>query len=449
MKKIIEQVVANLPKNISAKQKNGYTLLKRQKIYIPVHEIGISCLSREVTELNLFFETILKLIDAGICDINEISDILGVDYKILKEVIIDMLVKEFIFTSEQQVTMTIKGKNALKERKLSVINKESLNSILVNMITGEVVESSRSAVKRIPRYKICLTEVYKIDTGFLEKNYQSFNSIYKKNLTENIAFRTRFLEKEIYRILGLEYEEEYYFEEELLVYKSDKADDYIYEITGDDNDRQYIKAFYNQVKDVIYPGMENFFERDSNLVNKLRSQHLINDSDTKLKNALIKKMTETKNIEEILPLYMQRRELIDDKEIEILFRLNREIEFRGIVISCQRLRSFFSEDVIDSINQLTKKNTWILYNGNEFKVKEYIRNNFNKNNSNIGFKECLIEDDMQFVCFYPGVFIEFTERIFRIFNKNISVLEAIIEFDQNEIKQKIDSILKKHKIPLL
>ena len=53
MKKIIEQVVANLPKNISAKQKNGYTLLKRQKIYIPVHEIGISCLSREVTELNL------------------------------------------------------------------------------------------------------------------------------------------------------------------------------------------------------------------------------------------------------------------------------------------------------------------------------------------------------------------------------------------------------------
>lgn len=449
MNKIIEQIAIDLPNNLGTIIKNNYRLLKRQKIYIPVHEIGISCLSREVTEINLFFETILKLIDAGVCDINEIAVILGVDYKVLKEVIVDMLIKEYIFTSEQQVTMTIKGKNALKERKLSVINKESLNSILVNMITGEVVKSSKSTVKRLPNYKICLTEIYKIDTSFLEKNYQSFNSIYKENLAENIAFRTHFLEKEIYRILGLEYEEEYYFEEELLIYKSsDKADDYIYEITGDDNDQHYIKAFYNQVKEVIYPGMENFFERDS-FIDQLKSQRLVSDSDTKHKNDLIRKMTETKNIEEVLPLYMQRRELIDSKEIEILFRHNCEIEFKGIVISCRRLRKFFSEDIIDSINQLVKKRTWILYNCHEYKVKAYIKNSFNQNNGNIVFKECSFEDDMQFVCFYPGILIEFTEMVYKIFNKNISVLEATIEFDQNIIQRKIDSILKKYKIPLL
>ena len=48
-------------------------------IFIPYCEIGISCLTKEVTEINLFFETILKLIDIDVSDVHEISSIMGIE----------------------------------------------------------------------------------------------------------------------------------------------------------------------------------------------------------------------------------------------------------------------------------------------------------------------------------------------------------------------------------
>lgn len=103
MKKIIEVVIKDMPKEIK-----GYHLLKRQDIYVPYREIGVVCLTKEISEINLFYEAILKLIDIGICDIKEISDILGVEFKLLKEVIVDMIQNQYIYTAQNQLTMTLK-----------------------------------------------------------------------------------------------------------------------------------------------------------------------------------------------------------------------------------------------------------------------------------------------------------------------------------------------------
>ena len=58
MKQLVAAVSRKLPRELK-----NFHLIKRQSIFIPYCEIGITCLTKEVTEINLFFETILKLID--------------------------------------------------------------------------------------------------------------------------------------------------------------------------------------------------------------------------------------------------------------------------------------------------------------------------------------------------------------------------------------------------
>mgnify|MGYP000772802357 CR=1 FL=1 len=63
MKNLINDVKRNTPKSMP-----GYYYLKTQNIYIPFMEITVECLIRKISELNLFFESILKLIDISVKD---------------------------------------------------------------------------------------------------------------------------------------------------------------------------------------------------------------------------------------------------------------------------------------------------------------------------------------------------------------------------------------------
>lgn len=119
MKQVVTAVARKLPRQLK-----NFHLIKRQDIYIPFCEIGITCLTKEVTEINLFFETILKLIDIEVSDVYEISSIMGVEFKLLKETIVDMIEQKYVMTSENKLIMTPRGKKALADRKLVTIRKK-------------------------------------------------------------------------------------------------------------------------------------------------------------------------------------------------------------------------------------------------------------------------------------------------------------------------------------
>src|SRR5699024_9471010 len=108
MKRLMSAVARNLPRELQ-----DYYLIKRQNIYITYYEIGITCLTKETTELNLFFETILKLVEIEVDDVNEISEIMGIEFKLLKEAIVDMIEQQYVITSQNKLIMTQKGRKAL------------------------------------------------------------------------------------------------------------------------------------------------------------------------------------------------------------------------------------------------------------------------------------------------------------------------------------------------
>ena len=143
----MKQLVAAVSRKLKKKKKN-FHLIKRQSIFIPYCEIGITCLTKEVTEINLFFETILKLIDIEVADVYEISAIMGVEFKLLKEAIVDMIEQKYIITSQNKLIMTPRGRKALADRKQVTIRKRNINELSVNMITGNI-EESRSEERRV------------------------------------------------------------------------------------------------------------------------------------------------------------------------------------------------------------------------------------------------------------------------------------------------------------
>lgn len=350
MKQLIATVARNLPRGLK-----NYYLIKRQDIFIPYCEIGINCLTKEVTEINLFFETILKLISIEVYEVHEICSIMGVEFKLLKEVIVDMIDQQYIITSENKLIMTPKGKQALAQRKLITIRKKSINEISVNMITGDIEESGKIMFSKISKRDICLSEEQSITKDFLESHYAIINDIYQKNRIETNIFNTNFIQRELYKILDVSYQKLYFAKTELLIYKNNDSEDYEFVIRGDTKG-DFLSCFYRQVRDVVYPGMENFFERNRDFVQNFHSTNIIGMEDKLYTQKLIEDLSGNEIIsDELLDKYMQSRALIDNTEINTLFSHNTEIEYEGIIIFCERLRNMLSWEIISALKQISGK----------------------------------------------------------------------------------------------
>ena len=442
MKQVVSAVAGNLPRQLK-----NFHLIKRQDIYIPFCEIGITCLTKEVTEINLFFETILKLIDIEVSDVYEISSIMGVEFKLLKETIVDMIEQKYIMTSENKLIMTPRGKKALADRKLVTIRKKNLNELSVNMITGSIEESGKNVISHPYKNDICLSQEQTITKDFLESNYATINEIYQRNQIEANIFNTRVLQRELYKILDIAYEKLYFVKDELLIYKNDESEDYEFIIKGDIGEK-YQNSFYRQVRDVVFPGMENFFERSWKFAQDHYDKRITNQDNRKYTKDLIGKLIGTETIsDELLDEYIHTRALIDQTELEVLFSYNKEFDYEGIIISCERLNKFLTSGMVSALDQINKKKIWILYEEREFKIEKTLEERFG---DKIKRKEVSVlkrkETDEQFVCFYPNILVEFVEKTEKVFDRPITVFEGRIEFDSEAIKSKMANTIKDYGI---
>lgn len=440
MKELVAAVANQLPQEL----KNAY-LIKRQNIYIPYYEVGIECLTKEVTEINLFFETILKLISIGVSDIYEVSTIMGLEFKLLKEVIVDMIEQNYIITSENKLIMTPKGRKALSDRKLVTIRKSNINEITINMITGDIEDGWKNKISKPDIGEICLNEEIIITKNFLENNYTSINRIYQKSQIEINVFNMKDMKRELYKILDITYEKLYYIKHELLVYKNNDSGDYEF-IIKDDIGEKYLNCFYRQVRDVVYSGMENFFEKDWIFSQNHYNEAIVSLSDRQYTQKLIEKLNGKDMIsDDLLEDYKHARSLIDNKELEILFSHNKKIDYDGMIISCERFKKLLNSEIISTLNQINKKNIWILYDSNEYNIKEFLVKKLDSKRKEMNILE-KIEDEDQFICFYPNILVEFVEKTEKVFNKPFTVFEGRIEFDSDIIKNKMCKIITKYNI---
>jgi len=227
MKNLIDDVRRHTPKVVS-----GYNYIKTQSVYIPFKKVTIECLSRKISELNLFFESILKLIDISVKSINEIAEILGVSTSIVNEAIIDLVNIDYVFTSEGMLTITEKGMKALETRKKVDIQKSYLKDLIVDMITGAVYDADSVKFSKTSTRNVILEAVINIDDVYLDTHFQEINNIYQMQQKNNSVFGNNSVTNELYKIIGVSYTELHYFESKVYIYKSDASDElfFVFEI---------------------------------------------------------------------------------------------------------------------------------------------------------------------------------------------------------------------------
>lgn len=442
MKNLINDVKRNTPKSMP-----GYYYLKTQNIYIPFMEITVECLIRKISELNLFFESILKLIDISVKDINEIAKILGVSYSIVKEAIIDMVSIDFIYASENTLGITKKGVDALKTRQRVDIQKIYLKDIMVDMITGMIYDSDAVKVSGINQRDVLLEGIVQIDNSFLDSHFREINEIYQLQQKNNSVFGNGTVTSEIYKTIGISYSKLLYVENRVYMYKSESSDELMFVFSSDSNDK-YKNEFYNQLKDSCRPCQEYFFENRRDLVDKIQSHST--EIETKLmtqtENAW--KMLFDDNVTEELKInvFTKRRYALNDREYLSYLCNYKSLKYSRVIICSDHMNGLLSNVFCSQLNVLADKiPVFIIYNKTERNVEKSLRHFFNNSKVNL---HLISSNDIEenLICFYSELVIYLHENVITAFNRPVVYMQSICDFNKKNVSDTVGNIVNKYNL---
>jgi len=364
-------------KRLIPPQKVGYEFIKPFKLYIPYKEIGLKVLVRKEQPLPFFYEIILKLIDCKCNEISHISELTGVEQEILNDVVGEMCRLNYAHIKSNTIILTPKGKEALNSLKNTLIEKEEINKIFINAITGKI-DDLDFFHSRPDKNCPCLDEIVKINEDFINNNFNSLNDYYQKRQEEwEVKNFTTNTKNEIYEITGIEYEKLCYLEKKAYVYRNIRDNDLVFECEND-IDNRYGILYSKQISNST--GARNL------LVNKFEAEKylpnsFIRDDEkeqvTQKLIALIKtaNLTNKRDYEEVESSYFTDRYLLDSEYIEILSSI-KHIRPTEIIISSGNLSSILNHNIIAGLHiNLDRSNVIIISNSNEWGIKS-IKDNF-------------------------------------------------------------------------
>lgn len=363
MKSSIESLKCYIPP-----QNSGFQFVKRTIVYFPVKEFGLHVLQRKQQRISLIYETILKLITLGIRDLEKMSEMLGLEIDVYKEIIAQMAQEDIIYVTELTMGITDKGKEALREQKKVTIEKSQLNRIFVNQITGEIYEDEpNDLIERPQPSKMCLDGVVNADLDFFRKNFSILSDIFAKHSSNETVFSNNEEENNLYRIIDIAYENTYFSSKCCYVYLSE--DDHSYLLSfEDDKNSQYMSIALNQINN-NYSGAQKLFNNDVKIsvqeseIDKTKNEHLLALIDFLEKRS--KAAVPPENIE---TLYYSDRYLLDGEMRDLIINCN-EYKPKQIVIVSPFVKRLFEDNyIVDTLASLNVDKLLILYDKFEYGV---------------------------------------------------------------------------------
>lgn len=447
MKKIIEKVKSQIPKYYS-----GFSFRKSQDLYIPYMEIGIECLIRDISEINLYFETILKLIEIEVKDVHEISNILGVSFEITKEAVVDMVEDDYVSVSENTLRITKKGKEALKTKQVVEIKKKNINKVMVDLITGEIYDGTNMRGCRISKSDVCLDKQINISKAFLDSNYSAVNQVFQQQQENDSIFGRIAITKELYKIVDISYENLVYIKNEVLVYENDNSDDVQLQLQNDIND-QYLNCLYAQLREGIHPCLESFFEKDYNFITEhTNTSTALDEGLCNITDKLTADLRYAEDVDNIdFESFIKKRYMVIDKEYINYFIYSDEVPFDKLIIITNRVKNIVISEIFQELKRIAAKRTVVLiYDKNEFNATSTI-NHFlssEKNNKNLFI---ISGENIKntTIFFAPFLEINIEEQMIKAFNRTITYKFGVLDFDISYEKDSLKNILATYNVEAL
>lgn len=421
-------IIKDIKNDISLNNER-FDLRKKIKLFVPYEEVYIECRVKNSSELNLFFEVVLDLVKNGVCNIEDIKEILGISIDLMKEIIVDMSRNEFVvIETGENLELTDKGIRALRKKEVIEYENKVLN-VCINLITGEIVKRENVVLENISKYDICLAEEINVNKEFLEVRLLEINDIYEKyqkydndkDISEEI--------KEIDKIIDIKNRKIVYELKSLDIYSKDTYNDLEIKLK-DDRNNKLINCFLKQIKEEIHPTLNRFFEQDRkfiklNLEKEIVSDKILLENTKKLKKFL----TEVLNINnsDISKFYVNRYLFTDDEYIKY-FQYYKDLDFKEIVIETNRVGSFLTPNVLENIKEISRiKKVTIIYDETEFNSKKVFEKFLDGEMKNIIFinKKDIKKTKIKFL---PNIEIEMEEVIVKMFGDYITYKIGNIKF---------------------
>ncbi|TCL38872.1 hypothetical protein EV210_103356 [Anaerospora hongkongensis] len=390
MKHVIESIHKYIPpENV------GYVLVKRTKVFIPYKEFGINVLERSEIPLSFVHETVLKLLAEDVCNVEEMVNVLGLEYDILKEIIAEMAIADLVVVSEMSLILTAKGKIALQELKKVTVKKNQVNELYVNMITGEIESYSNCLYydRPIPGY-MYFDQTFDLDIQFLREKFSSVEKIYEKDKEEESIFVKKSRgETSLYRILDIAYQKIKYMSISCFVFVNEETASLLL-MFDDDKLSVYSTIAKSQINNRTN-SIKWLFESNREFIAKNKSiRHEIDVDKDKARNKLLSLIQQKSKLkvssQEIESYYYSDRYLLDG-EIADIIRECHEYKPQKLVIASPHMRQFLQDNLTSLINMLPLIKIILIYNKDEYgmdKSKEWLVSqlkNDNKGKQNIAF----------------------------------------------------------------
>lgn len=170
MKKYLNQLTSN-----TVKKNEEYTFVGQEEIFIPYIRTTLSITKRAYFKLHVLDEMILRLIEEGVHETNQISNILGIGKRLLDVAIADLHVKDLLSYSAGNCVLLTKGREALRDLHILQKQKDILRNVYLDPIHNTILMESE-------KYDF-LNRVYGTNRK-LEAEYDSSNiEIFRKNIS--------------------------------------------------------------------------------------------------------------------------------------------------------------------------------------------------------------------------------------------------------------------------
>lgn len=120
----------------------GYDYLFSDVVYIPVYDTSLLITKRIVMPISLVEEKILQLLDIGILQFDEISNILGLSRRLLEVTLADLYSKDLVAVSSGECRIMSAGRNALLNLNRAEKKQDILKNVFLDGILGQIIDSS-------------------------------------------------------------------------------------------------------------------------------------------------------------------------------------------------------------------------------------------------------------------------------------------------------------------
>lgn len=185
----------------------GYDFVRCVPVFIPYRNFGLSILEHKTQSVSLIQSCVMEAIDSGICDMNNLAEMFGINERVMVEIVSQMESDGMVFTTSNQATLTGKGRKILDSGRKDRIVRTHMTDLYMNRITGEISANPPSWRYKEPDWnQIYLEEPCPFDLNVVNENFETLKRIYEETSVGRTVFgREDLTETELYRIIGVSY----------------------------------------------------------------------------------------------------------------------------------------------------------------------------------------------------------------------------------------------------